>query len=184
MDIMPNITTNPQMIASAGTTFMVVIEHNVAWMSKQIVDLQNRIYASKKRATIAEQGKKMMEEENAKLCLLHTRLAKFQAVVTLETKILGETMEVVYEEMKKLHHTIEPIVTIQNHSKERVAILKEAMIVLDKIHEWYEKHPEASIVVPRNDCISMQNTSVQLRIKVQSREKLAKDAEKVLASYR
>ena len=30
----------------------------------------------------------------------------------------------------------------------------------------------------------MQNTRVQLRIKVQSREKLAKDAERVLASYR
>ena len=52
MDILPNVTTNPQMIASAKTTFVVAIEHNVARMSKQIVDLQNRLYASEKRATI------------------------------------------------------------------------------------------------------------------------------------
>lgn len=92
-------------------------------------------------------------------------------------------MAIVYEEMAKLHHTIAPIVAIQTHSKERVAMLKEVMIALDKIHEWYEKYPEAPIVVPKKAWIAMQNTRVQLRIKVQSREKLVKDAERVLASY-
>jgi len=93
-------------------------------------------------------------------------------------------MAVVYEEIEKLHHTIEPIVTIQTHSKERVAMLKEAVTTLDKIHEWSKKHPKAPVVVPKKDWIALQNTRVQLRIKVQSREKLAKDAERALASYR
>lgn len=86
-------------------------------MSKQIVDLQNRLYTSEQRATVTKKGKRRMEEENVIVCLLHRGSVKFQAVVAIETKILGETMAVVYEEMEKLHHTIAPIVTIQNHSK-------------------------------------------------------------------
>ena len=101
-----------------------------------------------------------------KLHLLHTGSADFQAVVASETEILGETMAIVYEEMEKLHHTIAPIVTIQTHSKERVAMLKEAMTALDKIHEWSQKYPEALAIVPRKDWIDMKNTRVQLHIKM------------------
>jgi len=53
-DIMPNITTNAQMIAFIRTDFVATTKHNIASMSKQIVDLQNRIYASEKRATIVK----------------------------------------------------------------------------------------------------------------------------------
>jgi len=144
--------------------------------------LQNKLYTSEQRASITEQGKRNLEEESVTLCLLHIG-SDFQTVIALETEILRETMAIVYEEMAKLHHTIAPIVAIQTHSKERVAMLKEVMIALDKIHEWYEKYPEAPIVVPKKAWIAMQNTRVQLRIKVQSREKLVKDAERVLASY-
>jgi len=80
-------------------------------------------------------------------------------------------MVVVYEEMEKLHHTIAPIVVIKTHSKERVAMLKEAMTNLDRIHEWSEKYPKAPVVVPRKDWIAMKNTRVLLHIKVQSRKK-------------
>lgn len=125
-----------------------------------------------------------MEEENATLCLLHTSSTELQVVIATETKTLGKTMAVVYEEMEKLHHTIPPIVVIQTHSKERVAMLKETMTSLDRIHEWSKKYSKAPTVVPRKDWIAMQNTRVQLHVKVQSREKLAKDAERVLASYR
>lgn len=112
MNIVPNITSNPQMIAFASTTFVAATKHNIAWMSKQILDLQNRLYASEQRSTVAEQGKRKMEEENATLHLLHTGSVDFEAVVASKTEILGETMVVVYEEMAKLHHTIAPIVTI------------------------------------------------------------------------
>lgn len=54
----PVTTVNPEMITSVGTTFVTTIEHNVARMSKQIVDLQNRLYAPEQKAARAEQEKK------------------------------------------------------------------------------------------------------------------------------
>jgi len=57
------------MIASAGTTFMASIEHNVAWMSKQIVNLKNKLYESEQRDTVKKQGKRRMDEENVTLHL-------------------------------------------------------------------------------------------------------------------
>jgi len=47
---------------------------------------------------------------------------------------LVEAMVVVYEEISKMHHIVAPMVIIQVHTKERVAILKEAMTTLYKIH--------------------------------------------------
>lgn len=43
IDIIPYITINPKIIASARTSFMATIGHNVPRISKQIVDLQNRL---------------------------------------------------------------------------------------------------------------------------------------------
>jgi len=93
-------------------------------------------------------------------------------------------MAVVYKEMSKLHDTVAPFMAIQSHTKERVAMLKEAMNALDRIHEWSFKYPGAPMVVPKNDWITMKNTKVQLHIKVQSKDKLTKDVERVHASYR
>lgn len=53
-DIVPNITANPQMIALVGMTFVATAKHNVARMSKQIADLQNKIYTYEQRATMLE----------------------------------------------------------------------------------------------------------------------------------
>lgn len=50
--IVPNIIANPQMITSIGTAFAATKEHNVARISKQIADFQNKIYASKQKATV------------------------------------------------------------------------------------------------------------------------------------
>lgn len=153
-------------------------------MSKQIVDLKNRLYTSDKRATMEKQKKKRMEDEKMTLHLLHTSSKKFQSVITSEIKTVRETMAVVYEVMEKLHHTIAPIVAIQTHTKERVSMFKEAMTALDRIHEWCEKYLEAPAVVPRKYWIAMQNTRVKIRIKVQSKDKLDKYVERVMASYR
>lgn len=63
-------------------------------------------------------------------------------------------------------------------------MLKEAMTALDKIHKWFVKYPRAPVVVPKKDWISIQNTKFQLCIKIQSKEKLAKDVDRVITSYR
>lgn len=55
-DIVPNIMSNPLMIAYSGTTFVAATKQNVARMSRQIVYLQKRLYASEQRASIVEQG--------------------------------------------------------------------------------------------------------------------------------
>jgi len=149
-----------------------------------MMDLQNRHYAVELRATIAEQERNKLEEDNVTLHLVHLSATKFQAIIEVETKTLGEAMEMVYEEMSKLHHTVAPIMAIQAHTKERVAMLKEAMIALDKIHEWSVKYLGAPMVVPKKDWITMQNTKVQLHIKIQYKDKLTKDVDMVLASYR
>lgn len=56
-------------------------------------------------------------------------------------------------------------------------MLKEAMTALDKIHEWFEKYPEAPIVVPRRDWIvtkyqgpTSYQSSVQRKIGQRCRE--------------
>lgn len=58
-------------------------------------------------------------------------------------------MAITYEEMSKLHHTIDLIVFVQAHTKEWVAMLKEAMTALDRIHEWFVKYHGALLVVPK-----------------------------------
>lgn len=40
------------------------------------------------------------------------------------------------------------------------------------------------MVVPKKDWMTMQNTMVQIHTKIQSKEKLTKDVERVLACYR
>lgn len=138
-NIVLNIMSNSLMIAYASTTFIATTEHNVDEMNQQTVDLQNRLYASEQRASVAKQGKRNLEEEIMTLHLLHTGSTNFQTIVESEAEILGETMTIVYEEMENPHHTIAPIVAIQTHTKERFAMLKETMTALDKIHEWFEK---------------------------------------------
>lgn len=63
-------------------------------------------------------------------------------------------------------------------------MLKEVVIALDIMHEWSIKYSGAPIVVPKKDWITIQNAKVQLRINIQSRDKLTKDVDWVLASYR
>jgi len=63
-------------------------------------------------------------------------------------------------------------------------MLREVITSLDNIHERSTKYPGALVVFPKKDWITMQNAKVELCIKIQSKYKLAKEVEKVLASYR
>jgi len=125
-----------------------------------------------------------VEEENMALYLVHMTATEFQAEIGVELNTQREAMVVDYEEMSKLYHTVAPIMTIQAHTKVRVAILKEAMTTFDKIHEWSVKYPGAPMMVPKKDWITMENTKVQLCIKIQSKENLMKDVDMVFISYR
>lgn len=71
-EIVPNITANLEMIASVRTTFIAATKHNVAQMSKHIVDLQNRLYTYERKASSAEQERRREEEENIALRLVHS----------------------------------------------------------------------------------------------------------------
>lgn len=68
------------------------------------------------------------------LCLVHISVGEFRPTIEVEMETLVEAMVVVYEEISKMHHIVAPMVIIQVHTKERVAILKEAMTTLYKIH--------------------------------------------------
>lgn len=63
-------------------------------------------------------------------------------------------------------------------------MLKEVVIALEKIHEWSIKYPGELAVVLKKYWITMKDTKVQLHIKIRSKEKLTKDVDRVLASYR
>ena len=93
-------------------------------------------------------------------------------------------MEMVDEEMSKLHHTVAPIPVIQDRTKERVAMLKEVVITIENMHEWSIKYPRAPTVFPKKDWITTQNAKVQLCVKIQSKQKLGNDVDRVLASYK
>lgn len=91
---------------------------------------------------------------------------EFQTTIKGEAETLRESMEIVYEEMSKLHHTVAPFLAIQAHTKERAAMLKEAVVTLESMHEWSVKYPRASMIVPKKDWITMKNAKVKLRIKI------------------
>ena len=88
----------------------------------------------------------------------------------------------VYEYMMKLHNIVAPILAIQNAIKWKSHVLKEVSKTLDNIHKWtnrYLEEPET----PNKYWITTQNDKVQFCIRIQSRDELAKDVDRVLASY-
>jgi len=90
-------------------------------------------------------------------------------------------MEVVYEEMSKLHHTVSPILAIHSNTKKKSSMLKQVIITLNNIHEWKNKYLVAPKVLPKKDYITTQNDKIC--IKVQSGHKIDRDVDRVLASY-
>ena len=86
----------------------------------------------------------------------------------------------VNEEMFTIKQTIAHLLKAQAKTKRRNTQLKEASTVLDKILEWSNKYPQDPTTFPRRDWIATQNEKVQFRMKVQSKENLIKDMEKVM----
>lgn len=86
-----------------------------------------------------------------------------------------------HQEMMKLHHLIATFPIIQEKSKERVAMLKHTITVIDNIHEWNTQYPDALEKPPRKDWITLKDDKIIIFIKVHSFDKLSKYLNKVLA---
>lgn len=92
-------------------------------------------------------------------------------------------MKHVYEEMFTIKQTFAPLLKAQAESKRRIAQLKEASTALDNMLEWLSIYPQAPDTLPRKDWDCTQNDKVQIQMKMQSKDKLVKDLEKVMSSY-
>ena len=54
---------------------------------------------------------------------------------------------------------------------------------MDNILDLTNKYSEAPNTLPKKDLITTKNDKVQLRMRIQSRDKLAKDVDKFISSY-
>ena len=79
--------------------------------------------------------------------------------------------------------TLAPLLRAQAEIKRKTAQLKEASTALDSMLEWSNTYLQAPDTLPRKDWICTQNDKVQIRMKIQSKDKLVKDVEKMMFSY-
>lgn len=100
-----------------------------------------------------------------------------------EVDILETTMRQVYGEMFTIKQTVAPLVKAQMKTKQRHEQLKEASAALDRMMDWTARYPQAPEHLPKKDWIHTQDAKVQIRMKMQSKDKLSKDLDKVMAAY-
>lgn len=56
------------------------------------------------------------EEENVSIYLVYSSTREYQAMIKGEVEMLREAMEMVYQEMSKQDHIVDPILEIQSQS--------------------------------------------------------------------
>ena len=54
---------------------------------------------------------------------------------------------------------------------------------MDRMMDWTTWYPQAPEHLPKKDWIHTQDAKVQIRMKMQSKDKLSKDLDKVMAAY-
>lgn len=175
---------NLEMIISAETAFVTTIELNMGRMSKKIADIQGKLYDFEERVVKVEEHMKILEEENKSLCPTHSRKKELQAFINEEVETLDEVMVVIYEEMLMLHHTIYYFLTIQTDPKEKTTMLKQVIRVINNIHEWNKKYIGALETIPTKYWITAQNDKADIKVNIQSWDKLRRDVDRSLASYK
>ena len=92
-------------------------------------------------------------------------------------------MRQVYVEMFTIKQTFAPLVRAQTKTKQKHEQLKEALAALDRMMDWTVRYPQAPEHFPKKDWIHTQDAKVQIRMKMQSKDKLSKDLDKVMAAY-
>ena len=85
--------------------------------------------------------------------------------------------------MFTIKQTVSPLLRAQAETKQRSKKLNKASVPLDRLIEWIGRYPQALEKLPKKDWIHTQDAKVQICIKMQSKEKLSKDLEKVMAAY-
>ena len=93
-------------------------------------------------------------------------------------------MRQVYGEIFTIKQTVTPLLRAQTETKQKHEQLKEASAALDKMLDWTVRYPQAPKHFPKKDWIHMQDAKVQIRMKMQSKDKLSKDLDKVMAAYK
>ena len=75
------------------------------------------------------------------------------------------------------------MVRAQTETKQKHEQLKEASTALDRMMDSTTRYPQAPEHVPKKDWIRTQDAKVQIRMKMQSKDKLSKYLDKVMSAY-
>ena len=92
-------------------------------------------------------------------------------------------MRQVYGEIFTIKQTIAPLVRSQKETKQKHGQPKEASTALDRMMDWTAWYPRAPEHLPKKDWIHTQDAKFQIRMKMQSKDKLSKDLDKVMSAY-
>ena len=103
--------------------------------------------------------------------------------VLKECDVLEATMRQVYGEMFTIKQTVTSLVRARAETKQKHEQLKEASAALDKMMNQTVQYPQVPEHLPKKDQIHTQDAKFQIRMKMQSKDKLSKDLEKVMSSY-
>ena len=103
--------------------------------------------------------------------------------VRKECDVLEMTMRQVYQEMLTLKQTVAPLAEAREETRQKHEQLREASAALDKMMNWTVQYQQAPEHVPRKDWSHTQEAKVQIRMNMQSKDKLAKDLDKVMSAY-
>ena len=123
-----------------------------------------------------------MEEEVQQLRNKAPQVNELPLAILKECDVLEATMRQVYGEMFTIKQTVAPLVKARAETKQKHEQLKEAPVVLDKMMNWTVQCPQVPEHFPKKDWIHTQDAKVQIRMKMQSKDKLSKDLDKVMSS--
>ena len=85
--------------------------------------------------------------------------------------------------MLAIKQMVAPLVEAQTETRTKVAQLKEACVAIDRVLEWSSTYTQALDTLPKRGWLDTQNDKAQMRVEIQTKEKLAKDLERVMNSY-
>ena len=165
-DIVLDTRSNPVLIASTGTAFVVATEDNVARMSKEIITLQNQLQAAQQKSTQEELEKKKLEERTKQLEAHATTAHEAKTTIQGELITLEFSLRQVYKDMLGIKQTVAPLVEAQAETRMKVAQLKEACIAIDQVLEWSNTYTQSPDTLPRRSWLSTQNDKAQMRIEI------------------
>ena len=141
-------------------------------MSREIISLQNKLQAAEQWEKKVEQERSMLKEEIQLLQSKTPPVNEVPLAILKECNVLEATMRQVYGEMFTIKQTVTPLVRAQAETKQKHEQLKEALTSLDRMMDWTTRYPQAPEHVPKKYWIHMQDAKIQIRMKIQSKDKI------------